>query len=133
MKLDDFDKLAEYLSSLQYTQEQILLLKHVVNNLTVSYFEKAENGHHIGTVASQYLDMMIRDGASLTECMRECNVSKTTVLRHRKKLEKQRIEEQRQKEQEELRRQKILRRDDTDIEKQILQTWEKMRNNILPF
>lgn len=140
MKSDDFYRLAEYLSSLQYTQEQIMMLKHVVDNLTVAYFEKAENGHHIGSVASQQLDMMIREGASLTECMRECNVSKTTVLRHRKKLQKQKEEEQKQKEEEqkqreleEQRKQEILSRSDSDIEKQILLIIERAQQNILPF
>ena len=109
MKSDDFYKLAEYLSSLQYTQEQIMMLKHVVDNLTVAYYEKADNGYHIGAVASQQLDMMIQEGASLTECMRECNVSKTTVLRHRKKLQKQKEEEQKQRELEEQRKQETPR------------------------
>ena len=133
MKSDDFYKLAEYLSSLQYTQEQIMMLKHVVDNLTVAYFEKADNGYHIGAVASQQLDMMIQEGASLTECMRECNVSKTTVLRHRKKLQKQKEEEQKQRELEEQRKQEIRSRSDSDIEKQILLTMERVQENILPF
>ena len=132
MKSEDFYRLVEYISSLQYTQEQIMLMKYVVNNLTVAYYEKAENGHHIGSVASLHLDMMIQEGACLTECMRECNVSKTTVLRHRKKLKKQKEEEQKQRELEEQRKQEILSRSDSDIEKQILLTMERIQENILP-
>lgn len=133
MKSDDFYRLAEYISSLQYTQEQIMMLKHVVDKLTVAYYEKAENGHHIGTVASQQLDIMIQEGASITECMRVCNVSKTTVLRHRKKLQKQKEEEQQQQALEQQRKQEILSRSDSDMEKQILLTMERIQENILPF
>lgn len=133
MEREEFLRLAEFIYSSQFSPEQGAMLKQLVQNLDIVYFEKADNGYHISEIASSYLDNLIKQGASLTECMRECNVSKTTVLRHRKKLQKLEEEEQKQRELEEKRKQEILARDDGDLEKSLLQAMERIKNSELPF
>lgn len=87
---------------------------------------KKRSGYHLSEYAGMELDRMIEDGVSLTECMKVCNVSKTTVLRHRKKVQKQ-LEER------EAKRQEILSRDDNDIEKKIQQVMDRISDDLLPF
>lgn len=121
-----FRALLNYILSSEFSIEQAAALRVAVQNVKITHYEKSSQGYHISEYASKNLDKMIEAGAGLSECMKVCNVSKTTVLRHREKLKKQ-------KEQELLHQQEVLSRDDSDIEKKVLECFLRGLDGELPF